>query len=606
MIILAPGFLVLAFLVVPVVLMYVLRLRRPERTISSVLLWPRLVGDMQANAPWQRLRPSIFLVLQVLALLALVAALAHPAYSRTSVISRDVIVVLDQSFSMQARDVTPSRFAAAQARAHALAHSLPSGNVMSVIGMSAQPHLAIAESQDVAALDHAIDALQPENATANVLAALTLASSLARQGEATDLQVLTDHSSGITHLPLPVSFPVEITRYGGMRRDLGITSFTASGGQHPRAALRLHNYGSDRASTDLDLYGDGHLLDVQPVDVAAGADDSATWDTIPPGTRRLEARLKRKDDMPADKTAWAVVATAQRRQIRLVTSGNYFLQTALSLDPSVHLDTVTPQHYTPSPPADVTIFDRVLPRSLPSGSLLLIDPPRSAGGIGVGGRVSLGNTPLAATSGDRQGILRYVDLSDVHVARARSIHLPQWMQPVAAAGTHPILAVGDDGSARLALLAFSLQESDWPLRISFPVALRNLMAYLAPDTLVGTGTFRVGQSVTLIPPAGTHSITVLKPGGGHDTIAPPFPPFADTQRRGVYVVRSIPGGTAAEFAANSFATPKGDVPGPSALHLGRSSQVTPRRVSLPVDLSWTLAILALGLLGTEWWMTFRR
>ena len=57
----------LGLLFVPaVVAMYLLRLRRDESVVPSTLLWQRLVADVEANAPWQRLRRSLLLLLQLL------------------------------------------------------------------------------------------------------------------------------------------------------------------------------------------------------------------------------------------------------------------------------------------------------------------------------------------------------------------------------------------------------------------------------------------------------------------------------------------------------------------------------------------------------------
>ena len=52
---------------------WMLRLRRPERDVSSTFLWHRLVRDVEANRPWQRLRRSVLLLLQLLCALMLVA-----------------------------------------------------------------------------------------------------------------------------------------------------------------------------------------------------------------------------------------------------------------------------------------------------------------------------------------------------------------------------------------------------------------------------------------------------------------------------------------------------------------------------------------------------
>ena len=65
---LTPTFLALAALAVPIILLYMLRLRRREVPVSSTMLWQRLMQDREANAPWQRLRRNLLLLLQLLML----------------------------------------------------------------------------------------------------------------------------------------------------------------------------------------------------------------------------------------------------------------------------------------------------------------------------------------------------------------------------------------------------------------------------------------------------------------------------------------------------------------------------------------------------------
>src|SRR5437764_14300486 len=99
---LAPLALALLALTLPILALYVLRMRRRAVTVSAAFLWERNARDVQANAPWQRLRrqPLLFLQLAVLALLAL--ALARPAILSSRPAQGEVVLLLDASARMQA------------------------------------------------------------------------------------------------------------------------------------------------------------------------------------------------------------------------------------------------------------------------------------------------------------------------------------------------------------------------------------------------------------------------------------------------------------------------------------------------------------------------
>jgi Ca-activated chloride channel homolog len=613
MTLLTPLALGLLAVAAPIILMYVLKLRRRDQPVSSTLLWQRALDDVQANAPWQRLRPSMLLLLQLLVLAALVLALAGPAYSRSHAFSGDVVVVVDQSYGMQGRDVAPSRFAAALARAHSIANDLGSGNVMSVIGMGAQPRLAIGESTDAAAIGHAIDSLQVSASPPNVLGAMSLAASLARSGTSTRVIVLTSRDSGITGLPLQVPFEVDVVRFGGRLRDLGITAFAASAaGSHTSAVLRVSNFGAQTESSDLNLYADGRLADVRPLSIAPGREQNLFWTDLPRGVTRLQARLSRRDDIDADKTAWTIVPGSVGRRVLLVSNGDFFLQTALSLDPSVTLSTVKSADYSPALVAgnDLVVFDGMLPARLPATAALVLAPPAGqVGALRFGAEHRVGRiAPEPVISGEPAGVLQHVDLGDVHIARARMATLPDWLQPLVSAGGTPLVAVGDNGRGRLAVMPFNLQESDWPLRISFPIMLHNLLGYLTPSLALGVDNSIVGRPVTLSPPAGTREIRITRPDGAVDTARPPFAPYTGTDRSGIYTARTIGGAThaTAAFAVNFFPARAAAATGAQEIRFGAPSRGNTQVVSLPESVAWAFGLLALAILSLEWWYAFRR
>src|SRR5215831_569857 len=130
-----------AALLVAVLATYLLKPSRPTRRVSSTFLWLAAFHEMQADRPWRRVPPSLLLLLQLLALGAIIAALARPFTLSADTSGLDAIVVLDTSASTQAMDVPPSRFEAARQRVAQLVDALQPGETLSLIALGAEPRL---------------------------------------------------------------------------------------------------------------------------------------------------------------------------------------------------------------------------------------------------------------------------------------------------------------------------------------------------------------------------------------------------------------------------------------------------------------------------------
>ena len=85
---------------VPLVVMYILKVRRQRVRVSSTWLWAAAQRDLLAKQPFRRLIAEVPLLLQILALIALSIAFARPAIRGGRIGGDHVAIVIDSSASM--------------------------------------------------------------------------------------------------------------------------------------------------------------------------------------------------------------------------------------------------------------------------------------------------------------------------------------------------------------------------------------------------------------------------------------------------------------------------------------------------------------------------
>lgn len=119
------------------------------------------------------------IALAACALLLLVFALAGPTHQVRIPRNRAVVMlVIDVSQSMQAKDVPPTRLAAAQDAAKNFAQKLTAGVNLGLVSFGGNVNLLVSPTPDHSATTAALDKLQPDNSTATGEAIFTALESI--------------------------------------------------------------------------------------------------------------------------------------------------------------------------------------------------------------------------------------------------------------------------------------------------------------------------------------------------------------------------------------------------------------------------------------------
>ena len=604
----------LAFgIIIPIIfLLYFMRPKRQERVVSSTFLWQQASQDLQASRPWQKLRITALLLLQILAAIVIVLVLTRPATFISSPIGGNTIIILQASASMQATDVSPSRFEAARSDISNLIDGLGPSDQLSLIAMAKTPQVLIAFSSDRSQLTSALQRAKVTNQNADLEQALSLATSLAAGHTDAQILVIGDGHVLPPDQTLVSSFPVRYLQIGTDAPNAALLALASQTIQGKLVALaQIANYSNQQRSIPVELYADGNLVGVQTAILAAGASGALQWGPLPPTTRFLHARIITQDAMTIDHDAWAIAGGSMHGRVLLVTKGNSFLEASLRLQPNIDLYETTPAKYTNVGNFDLTVFDGFVPSNLPSGALFFVNPPTDSNTFGKSG-AEISISHISAGS-DNQNLLNQVDLSSIHVVRKSHQLTPAaWMQPIIVTPETPLLIAGEQDNRRIGVLSFDLHDSDLPLQPTFPILMYNLVNWFLPLPVAGNAQVAPDTPVTIQAWPGAERITITGPDQQIVTVAPPFPvaTFNNTDTIGIYSVTQITQKQELHgaFAVNLFDPLQSRLTPSARLPISQSTLFDAGSPAVPHVLReiwpWIAALLLL-VLCAEWWLFSR-
>ena len=574
-------------LFVPLVLaFYLLKLRRDEAVVPSTLLWQRLVADLEANAPWQKLRRSLLLLLQLLLVVLLALLAARPFLERPAGLARDLVLVVDTSASMQATDVLPSRLEEAKRLASDALRDLPAGGKVSVIAAGRTARVVANGTDDLARVRAAIASIEPTSAAGDLGDALRLASALAARSGDAEILVATDGALATPptgRLDAPVRV-LSVGRDPGNQAIVALAVRASPSGLTHSVFVSVANLDVEPATRRIEIHVDGVLREARDLLLDPQARSDVVVDDIDdadtPATV-VEVRLMSSepgstvapDALAVDDRAWAVVPPTELKQILLVSEGDPYLETALSYLPNTELYGRDPDDWdtlTGLEAFELVIFEGFVPDELPAKPVLLIAPPRDSPLADVSGLLT---NPGIGSLDPEEPILRYVDLSTTHIAEARRLALPSWARAVIPGPRGaPLLYAGVHEGLPAAVLAFEPRRSDLPLQVAFPVLMANLTGELLGGSATPVDAIDPGSPVTLAIPAGARAVQVTRPDGSVDELVgaaggAPVVTFSRTDLLGVYTVTPVyeePPGASGSPSASPAATPAAsEVPAPA-------------------------------------------
>ncbi len=502
-----PTNLLWAFIALPILALYILKVRHRRQVVPTLMFWDQIYKDAAPRALWRRMRYWLSLLLQLALLALLTMALADPIRAGASSRPKHWVVMLDQSASMQATDGAPTRFDQARQIAHGIIRAMRARDQATVIGVGAQVTIASGRTHHQPTLHRAVDGLAPTDAPADLQQALAMTAAIDIGEEERALVVITD-GPGAAQLDDPGD-AVTIHRCGRDAANVAITGFAV----RPRSdnpvelqgMLRVANYGPAPVSAEVQLKLDGELFDAVFLDLDPDQEKLHTFRHVHTTGHLLQAKLSAADALAVDNTAVAVLPEIREKRVALITEGNLFLASVLAAHPWMELAQATPaQRESVVQHADIVVFDRFVPDTLPDKPSFFLDPSGDSPLWTIGDML---NNPLVSEVKEDAALLRHVSLRNCTFHRARAVTPNESPTALVSSFEHPLLLSWLRHDPPTVLLAVDIRQSDLPWRTVFPILVQNTLNELAGQAAEPVSAYATGTTPQIAARASKASAT---------------------------------------------------------------------------------------------------
>lgn len=444
-----------------------IRARRRVR-VPTLRFWQQAQRALEQKRR-RRIDQPLSLLLQLLALAALLLAIAQPRVGPRPETGAWHVLLLDGSSWMQIPEIE----ADAKRQALQWLRSLPAQDSVQVVRADALPTplTPFTTDRDAAARairDSAASSTALDLAPAFELAMQALRLHAPRPGEIVYAGPL--HATAAEDVSPPPNLRLLVTPppppNAGLTRVLMRRSSTDP--MRVEAQVHVRNYSpAPRTVPFLAGFG-GAVVTSRIVRLPANGEAAVAFGFRAPVAGWVDVRIDARDALPADDRVTLELPPPLVARVTVFTDDASALRPLLESDPRIDARYLPVSEYDPAAEADVVILDSFHPSRLPLRPTLLVRPGQGAA------RITVWNAGHPVTS--------HLRSSDVRLDAARVL-VPERGDAVLAATPQGPVALAREGEPRRVLLGFHPGSASLRYHVSAPLLFAGVLRWLAPARL---------------------------------------------------------------------------------------------------------------------------
>lgn len=514
---------------IPLVVLYFLKLKRPRMEITSLALWQSVLNDQRVNSPFQKFRRNLLLLLQLILLCLLILALMQPFISAGPETVDYLPVLIDCSASMSATvpGSDKTRLDVAKEQAQAMIENLRGNGRIALFAFASGGRRLTEFTDDKQILLRALRKVEPTHRAGQLDEVLRMAEAYARTSPIERVVVITDGNLK-DQVDFELPFKLDVQRIEGGGDNLGITEMNArrSGPESWDIFVRVGGSMIEPGYADLTLTMNGTVVGRETVLASSEDSERIVFPVDTTDAALLQATLKPSgfDSLELDNSVWLTLPKPRPLKVR-TDAKLYSWQHALSVQPELDIDSGT----TPSLPeydlivsdseelqgahAPIVIFNGVVPAEV--SDLVTVSD------------VDVDDTPVQIVDwANTAPLLRHVRLRDVQIGQksryvddAQARDLEERGYEVLIHGAEgPLMLQRRRGLETEFYFLFHTDRSTLPYRVAFPILVSNVIE----TALQQASLSEVAAVPTGVLPAlnveADRDFTVAGPAGEPDTV----------------------------------------------------------------------------------------
>jgi hypothetical protein len=610
------------------IIIYLIKPNYQNKIISSTFIWKLSLKYKKKKIPISKLRNILLFLCQILAITAASLILAQPYIDNSVTVSNEKVLIIDASGSMMANIGGQTRFerAVEAVRAEAEEALEKEDGKVSIILASTTASYVVQQTNVLTDVAAALDALTDPSlgmactyGKSDIEGAIKLAEEVTAATPDVQVNLYTDIEyidagkvkvvsmrdvSDWNAAILDVRAIVDENRY---RFEIDVACY----GRNADITVYCDIFGINETSDTMDLQADVRCVDGEVQTLVFSVEDEEDLKSLN-SFSDVHVHTDELDSLDTDNSFRLYGGEKQPLRIQYCSSApnNYFatammvLRDKLGYRWDVEFKELKREETPETEGFDIYIFEHEnMPSTLPTDGVVLLANPDSVpsgAGFRLGSVNNYHHEQQTLLAGDEHPMLAGLVPEQITLTQYTTITSYDGYTPILYCNEDPVVIVKNDPDQKIAIMSFSLNFSNLPLMLEFPLLMYNLVEYYVPST-VTEYVFDVNESINL----GARSEELHVVGNGVDTVITEFPSNLLLVKPGTYTVSQTP--ISGKDVIENFYV---KIPASeSNTHAREDILTNPYMYTDPVenntDLILYFAIALVALLFCEWWLHIR-